>query len=239
MASAAGPVQVEVTVADGVRRTTTRTGESWFDAARRAVGADVVAGPVPADLSGAVKRFAVSADPPVVTRPMTRGDLPLLVPWRAAEHVLRWWDPLPSADAELEARYGPRIDGTDPTSMWVWELEGRPVGMVQDYRREEDLDAVAGDYLIGAPELVGRGLGTRCLWSWVRHVRRRHPGCPRVFAAPDHRNTASLRALAKVGFVAGDRFEETQDDGTVETLVGCTLDLPVVVGDGRPQHDEA
>jgi aminoglycoside 6'-N-acetyltransferase len=102
---------------------------------------------------------------------------------------------------------------------------------VQDYRRHRDPDAIAGDYLLGAPELVGRGLGTRSLWSWVRHVRRRHLGCPRVFAAPEHRNTASLRALAKVGFVAGARFEETQDDGTVETLVGCTLDLAAVVCD--------
>lgn len=225
-----------MTVAEGMRRSTTRTGESWLDAARRAADAD--AEPVPADLSGAVKRFTVTDDPPVVTRPMTRDDLPLLVTWRATEHVLRWWDPLPSSDAELEDRYGPRIDGADPTSMWVWELEGRPVGMVQDYRSEQDPDAIAGDYLLGAPELVGRGLGTRCLWSWVRHVRQRHPQGARVLAAPDHRNHASLRALAKVGFVAGGRFEETQRDGTVETLVACTLDLPVVVGDAA-QDGEA
>lgn len=215
---------------DGIRRTAARTGESWLAAARRAAGDVGAVEPTAVDLSGAVKRFAVAVEPPVVTRPMTRADLPHLVTWRAAEHVLRWWDPLPSTDAELEARYGPRIDGTDPTSMWVWEVDGLPVGMVQDHRRDQDPDAIAGDYLIGVPELVGRGLGTRLLWSWVRQVPQRHPGQTRVFAAPDHRNTASLRALAKVGFAAGARFEETQHDGTVETLVGCTLDLPVVVG---------
>jgi aminoglycoside 6'-N-acetyltransferase len=36
--------------------------------------------------------------------------------------------------------------------------------------------------------------------------------------------------LEKLGFVAGTWFDEPQPDGTVATLVGCTLDVRQVVG---------
>ena len=47
------------------------------------------------------------------------------------------------------------------------------------------------------------------------------------FAAPDHRNTASLRCLAKAGFVEGIWFDEPQNDGSTATVVGCTLDVQI------------
>ena len=47
---------------------------------------------------------------------------------------------------------------------------------------------------------------------------------------PDHRNAASLRVLAKAGFSEGLWFDEPQDNGTVDTVVGCTLDVPRVLG---------
>ena len=50
------------------------------------------------------------------------------------------------------------------------------------------------------------------------------------FAAPDHRNAASLRMLAKAGFTEGLWFDEPQEDGTVDTVVGCTLDVARVLG---------
>jgi RimJ/RimL family protein N-acetyltransferase len=79
--------------------------------------------------------------------------------------------------------------------------------------------------------MVGKGIGTRVLWTYLRDVvRPYYPDAPRFFAAPDHRNTASLRVLAKLGFVQGLWFDEPQRDGRVDTVVSCTLDVGRVLG---------
>jgi aminoglycoside 6'-N-acetyltransferase len=216
-----------------------RPGESWAAAARRTC-ASHHAEPVPLDLSGEVKQFRVEHDRRVALRAMTRGDLPDMLRWRTSEHVRRWWHGVeePTLDA-VTARYGPRIDGMEPTRMWVVESNGRSVGFVQDYRLRDHPDfaaltpvpdAVGVDYAIGEPALVGQGIGTAMLWVWACRARQRYPDASSYFAAPDHRNEASLRLLDKVGFVRGTWFDEPQADGTVATLVGCTLDVARVVG---------
>ena len=57
-------------------------------------------------------------------------------------------------------------------------------------------------------------------------ARHRFPDATSYFAAPDHRNAASLRMLAKAGFTEGLWFDEPQADGHTGTVVGCTLDVP-------------
>jgi len=213
-------------------------GESWAAAARRTVASFHVE-PVPVDLSGDVKHFVVDHDTVVVVRAMVRGDLPDLTRWRQAEHVHRWWSGDGAASAEaVEATYGPRIDGMSPTRMWVAEVNGRSVGFVQDYRVGDypdfvllgpDPDAIGVDYAIGEAAWTGRGLGVRVLWAWMLRTRHRFPAAAAFFAAPDHRNAASLRVLARAGFTQGLWFDEPQGDNTVDTVVGCTLDVARVL----------
>jgi aminoglycoside 6'-N-acetyltransferase len=212
-------------------------GESWAAAARR-TAASTHADPVPVDLSGEVKRFVVDHDNRVTVRAMTRGDLGVVTRWRQSEHIRRWWasDGEPTAEL-IAAKYGPRIDGRSPTRMWVAEVNGRSVGFVQDYRIGDypdyvvlgpDPDAIGVDYAL-CEEWSGRGLGARVLWAWMVRTLHRFPDAATYFAAPDHRNAASLRMLAKAGFVEGLWFDEPQDDGSVDTVVGCTLDVRRVI----------
>jgi aminoglycoside 6'-N-acetyltransferase len=217
-------------------------GESWAAAAGR-IAAPMCAVPVADDLSGEPLAFVVEPDLRTDLRAMTRGDLPILARWLAAPHVRRWWNTGdPPTPERVAATYGPRVDGATPTRMWVAEVNGRSIGFVHDYRIREhpefalltpNPDAIGLDYAIGEPEWVGRGLGARVLWTWMIGAARRFPDAREFFAAPDHRNTASLRILDKVGFTRGTWFDEPTSDGTVATVVGCTLDVRRVVG-GAP-----
>ena len=214
-------------------------GESWAAAARRTC-ASMHALPEPVDLSGEVKRFVVDHDTRLAIRAMTRGDLDDVVAWRASPEVSRWWSTVnPGDPAAVAQRYAERIDGMTPTRMWVVEVNGRSVGFLQDYRIGDypdfavlcpDPEAIGVDYAIGADAWRGRGLGPRMLWAWMLRARTRFPEATSYFAAPDHRNVASLRVLAKAGFTEGVWFDEPQENGETSTVVGCSLDVRRVIG---------
>ncbi|MCF6377494.1 acetyltransferase [Nocardioides KLBMP 9356] len=218
---------------------TTLPGESWAAAAERVAGASSV-DPTAVDLSGEVKRFDVTPDRVVTLRAMTLGDLDLVTRWRDGAAVRQWWQV--GAEQTLEQireMYAERIAGRSPTRMWIIEVNGRSVGFVQDYVLRDypdyavltpDPEAVGVDYAIGADEWRGRGLGPAVLWSWMRQTRQLRPEAITYFSAPDHRNRASLRVLAKAGFAAGTWFDDPQSDGSVHTVVGCTLDVRRVLG---------
>ena len=190
------------------------------------------------DLSGPRRLFVCDPAVTVAFRPMTRADLADVIEWQAAPHVARWWA---SDDPRDEpSRHQARVDGSDPTRMWVIEVNGRSVGFVQDYRIGDhpeyailtgEPDAVAFDYAIGDPAWVGRGVGTRVLWTFLRDVvHSYYPDATTYFAAPDHRNAASLRVLEKLGFQQGLWFDEPGAGGGVDTVVSCTLDVRRIFG---------
>jgi len=232
---------VHVVVLDGDRELAgvVREGESWAAAARRTC-ASLHADPEPLDLSGETKRFVVDHDTRIAVRAMTRADLADVVVWRASEAVRRWWSAGELVDPEQTVtKYAERVDGRSPTRMWVVEVNGRSVGFLQDYRIGDypdyallgpDPEAIGVDYAIGADHWRGRGIGARVLWAWMVRARARFPDASAFFAAPDHRNAASLRVLAKAGFTEGLWFDEPQEDGSTRTVVGCSLDVRHVIG---------
>ena len=142
-------------------------------------------------------------------QPFTHDDLPLLAAWLEAPHVARWWPREdPSADA-LAAYYGPAIDGTDPSRLFLALADGTPVGFFQTYLHADHLDwdrtiglpNVAGiDYLIGAPELCGKGLGTKVIHELCALVFSLFPEISAIASVPQADNAASRRVLEKNGF---------------------------------------
>lgn len=237
--SLADVVPIEVRGHDQVLRGRSQPGESWWAAAQR-LAAPLAGEPVALDLSGERKVFGIDDLLVVTVRAMTRGDLPDVAGWRAQPHVARWWSADGATDlATVTERYADAIDGRTPTTMWVIEANGRSVGLVQDYRFSDYPDypvvgaapgAIGVDYLVGDLVRVDRGLGTRALWAWVLRAHHRFPEAGQLFAAPDHRNLASRRLLAKLGFVEGLWFDEPRADGTRSTVVGHGLDVRTVVG---------
>ncbi|MGY2873766.1 aminoglycoside 6'-N-acetyltransferase [Marmoricola sp. URHA0025 HA25] len=222
-----------------VLRAQAREGEPWAALGDRFAPPGVTGPVLAVDLSGDPLRYRVDEEHRFSVRPMTVGDFPDVSRWVNEPHVARWWDEHRSIE-QVAAHYGPALRGDDPTRMWVWEVNGRSVGFSQDYRISDHPDyallcarpdAVGFDYAIGEPAFVGRGLGTSLLWVFLRDIvwpAYREVG--ELFAAPDHRNVASLRVLAKLGFTAGLWFDEPAGEGRTDTVVGCSLDVAQVIG---------
>jgi len=146
-------------------------------------------------------------------RRLVDADLPVLVTWMAADHAQPWFGEEPRTAELARQHYADELAGTSATRMWIASLAGRQIGWVQDYPvvayddyavRVQDLTAVAFDYLIGEPDLVGRGVGTQLVTTFCREVLcRDYPDAPRFVASPDVRNARSIHVLEKCGFTQG------------------------------------
>jgi RimJ/RimL family protein N-acetyltransferase len=143
-------------------------------------------------------------------RPMTLEDLALLHRWLAEPHVAEWWGQPEPHDAMAD-KYRPRLDGTDPVSVWVMEVEAQPVGFVQWYAVSDASEWFEGveippgtvgvDLAIGEVHRLGAGLGGRLLLEFCHHVLRAlAPDCPEVWIDPNPRNERARRAFAAAGF---------------------------------------
>jgi aminoglycoside 6'-N-acetyltransferase len=143
---------------------------------------------------------------------MDRADLPQLSRWLGARHVNRWWRESGDA-AAVEAAYGPAIDGADPTELLIAELDGNPIGMLQRYRLADNPDyeralepagaprpAVGLDYLIGVPELTGRGLGPSMIAEGSAGAWTAYPEIVAIVVTVQIENRPSWRALEKAGY---------------------------------------
>ena len=141
-------------------------------------------------------------------RPLTRADFPVLTRWLAQPHVAQWWG-VPMTAEGLESEFGPCVDGTDPTFVFVAEERGEAVGLAQYYRlahnpeyaQAVEVENGAGiDLLIGRADRCGQGLGPRMIRAVLAEVWDRYPGVDCAMAGPSVENTRSHRAFEKAGF---------------------------------------
>jgi aminoglycoside 6'-N-acetyltransferase len=150
----------------------------------------------------------VDGDPDLSLAPLGRTDFLLLVDWLARPHVARWWG-TPKSLGDVEAEYGPCLDGDDPTLLFLCLECDRPIGLVQIYRMADNADyaAVVGvpdagalDLLIGEPAACNRGLGTRIIALACERIWSTFPEVSGALAGPSVHNGQSIRAFEKAGF---------------------------------------
>lgn len=147
-------------------------------------------------------------------RPLESDDLPLLALWLSRPHVEKWWrEP---ADPEMVGiKYGPMIDGSDPTAGFIVLHADQPVGFMQRYRFDDNPDwqrtvaaaigtvavnAAGIDYLIGIERQTGRGLGPQMIAALVADTWTAQPDIEAVVVDVLQENRASWRALERAGF---------------------------------------
>jgi aminoglycoside 6'-N-acetyltransferase len=151
--------------------------------------------------------------PRIDFRPMSADDLPMVEAWLRAEHTQPWWSYATDHEEIVQA-----ARGEVPVEQWILRIDGSDAGYFQLYDVAYDDEyrtvcasvgvapGTAGiDYLIGEPSLIGGGIGTRAIATFVGDVVFGRGDWPAVSAGPDPANGASIRVLEKNGFrVAGD-----------------------------------
>jgi RimJ/RimL family protein N-acetyltransferase len=149
-------------------------------------------------------------------RPLGRYDFPLLQEWLSAPHVDAWWHERLDL-ASVDAKYGPRVDGTEPTHVFVIEHGGRPIGWIQWYlwldypghalQLKADLGSAGIDLAIGELAMTGLGLGPVAIREFLRQVVFRDRSVSAVITDPEEGNNRSLRAFEKAGFAVTDTVQ--------------------------------
>jgi aminoglycoside 6'-N-acetyltransferase len=145
----------------------------------------------------------------ITFRPLTRPDFPLLEQWLREPHVARWWRQ-PLDITALEAKYGPCIDGVEPTDVFLIEFDHVPIGFLQWYRWSDYSDhaekigasrrSAGVDLLIGKPDMIGCGIGPAAIWKMGTELIFANPAIDAIVSDPEEANVQSLRAFAKAGF---------------------------------------
>ncbi|MER6916101.1 GNAT family N-acetyltransferase [Streptomyces sp. NPDC000594] len=148
----------------------------------------------------------------ITWRRLDVSDFPQLREWLLRPHVARWWNHETSPEA-VARDFGPAARGEEPSEDFLVAVDGTPVALVQrcwiaDYpqyigdlaaQAEVPEKAMTVDYLIGDPELTGRGLGTRIIRAIVAATWTDHPEARSIVVPVHSANRASWRVLEKAG----------------------------------------
>jgi aminoglycoside 6'-N-acetyltransferase len=163
----------------------------------------------------------------IAFRPLRRDDFGLLQRWLSLPHVEAWWHQPPGL-VSLEARYGPRVDGRDPTHVFMIEYRGRAIGWIQWYRWRDypdhaallgaEPDTAGIDLAIGELDLIGRGLGSLAIDAFLTRVVFVDPAITGCLSDPETENTRSIRAFEKAGFIR-ERTVRLPDESVTREVV--------------------
>lgn len=145
----------------------------------------------------------------ITIRPLTRADLPMLLRWLNDPLVRTWWPREPPTRAGIEEKYGPRIDGTVPVRVFVYEYRGEPAGMTQCFRWAERPSrrfpvfvsaAATIDFLLGEARFRGKGIGSAAFAAFAGQVLKSYPDIAHLVGYPHRDNRAFRRVLANAGY---------------------------------------
>jgi aminoglycoside 6'-N-acetyltransferase len=160
-------------------------------------------------------------------RPLGRSDFPLLQEWLSAPHVEAWWHDR-SDLASVEAKYGPRVDGAEPTRVFLMEYGRLPVGFIQwylwsDYPKHAgqlnaELTSAGMDLAIGDFAMIGLGLGPVAIREFVTQIIFANLYVTAVVTDPEEGNVRSLSAFKKAEFIPTDKVQLVGENVTRQVM---------------------
>jgi len=167
---------------------------------------------------------AMTMEPQIDFRNLEQGDLRLLHQWLNEEQVLRWYSKRPPTIEAVAQKYLPRIEGLEPTKVYIFSVDGEDAGLVQTYdvmkcpEYARTIGAEVGwaglDYFTGETAFRGRGLAPRMIDRFVNEIVFGLLGANACVSGPAVENAKSIRTLERAGFtilrtvqVAAGEFE--------------------------------
>lgn len=141
-------------------------------------------------------------------RPLKADDIVMFSQWFSAPHVAPWWDGITDQES-LQSKYLPCLEPQSATRVYIIQVDQKPVGMIQSYhhcrypaweRTVAIKNAMGIDYVVGAAEHIGKGVGTHAIKMMTKMALTLHSDIDVVVAVPQKDNLASRRALEKAGF---------------------------------------
>jgi RimJ/RimL family protein N-acetyltransferase len=150
----------------------------------------------------------VLRDPPLVLRPMSERDWPLLVRWNRDPDVLAWVEAEPTAPRDLaQTQQLYRSVAATPAWCFIIKWQGREIGDCWLQRmnvpalieRDPNASLWRIDIAIGERQFWGQGIGPRAIALLVRFGFE-HAQADAIFALIDRRNERSRRAFLAAGF---------------------------------------
>ena len=133
---------------------------------------------------------------------MRKDDLPVLKAWLCEPHVAAWWQAR-EKETEFEEQYISRIEGKERIDVFMIELGGQQIGMIQACHLPATSAEPAScgiDLLIGRKNLVGRGLGPAIIDAFVTNYVFAKTPAEVCTGDPDAGNGRSILACEKAGF---------------------------------------
>jgi aminoglycoside 6'-N-acetyltransferase len=130
----------------------------------------------------------------VTLRAGTADDAPALRRVFGAPDVARWW-PLPT-EPELDELLH---NGDPDVDVWLIEVDGRVVGLIQAYEEHDPMYRHAGIDIVLHPEAQGRRLGAEAIRVLARHLfddRGHH----RLVIDPNAANARAIHVYERLGF---------------------------------------
>ena len=137
-------------------------------------------------------------------------DLPLVADWVGRDHVRRWWGDPERSLAELKSQKKRAIiaAGNVKVGLVVWAHP--PRGELDEAGLHDVSEEVIDiDIMIGEPDALGRGVGTRAIRLVADRIFRQND-VAHIIAATSTANTASIRAFEKAGFRSEREFDDPQ-----------------------------
>lgn len=142
-------------------------------------------------------------------RPLERSDFPELEKWLAEPHVKRWWHDSLDASA-IDAKYGPRVDGVEPSYVFIILFQKRAIGIIQYYLWSDypkhgrqlgvDDNSAGIDLAIGDKHMTGQSLGPQIITEFLNQIVFTKTKVASVIADPEKNNIQSIKAFKKSGF---------------------------------------
>lgn len=135
---------------------------------------------------------------------------PLLFEWLNNPSVVEWWDDPPATVAEIEGKYVPRCDGSEPVFGMIALYAGEPMAYLQWYRLANEPEhpafgiapvySAAIDLFIGEDHYRHRGYGSVMIRAFLSKVVFAQPGIAACAVDPCVENVAAIAAYRKAGF---------------------------------------